>query len=77
MQGERAGKAQYMGSRFALPLRRADARRALLWIRAKGQAGGFARRHQVSREDIRREALSQKLNANETTELLAGLYNLG
>jgi hypothetical protein len=31
----------------------------------------------VSREDIRREALSQKLNAAETDELLSGLCNSG
>jgi hypothetical protein len=47
-----------------------DARRVLLWIRAKGKT-------EVSREEIRRDALSQRLDANETTALLTALSKSG
>ena len=47
-----------------------NARRALLWIRAK-------ERIEVSREEIRRDALSQRLDAEETTALLAALCKSG
>jgi Protein of unknown function (DUF3987) len=46
------------------------ARRALLWIRAKGKT-------EVSREEIRRDALSQRLDATETTTLLTALSKSG
>ena len=47
-----------------------NARRALLWIRAK-------RKTEVSREEIRRDALSQRLDASETTSLLTALSKSG
>lgn len=47
-----------------------NARRVLLWIRAKG-------RTEVSREEIRRDALSQRLAADETTVLLKDLCKSG
>ena len=47
-----------------------NARRVLLWIRAKGKT-------EVSREEIRRDALSQRLDANETTALLKELSKSG
>jgi uncharacterized protein DUF3987 len=47
-----------------------NARRVLLWIRAKGKT-------EVSREEIRRDALSQRLDANETTVLLKELSKSG
>jgi hypothetical protein len=47
-----------------------NARRVLLWIRAKGKT-------EVSREEIRRDALSQRLDANETTALLTALSKSG
>jgi Protein of unknown function (DUF3987) len=47
-----------------------DARRVLLWIRAKGKT-------EVSREEIRRDALSQRLDATETTTLLTALSKSG
>ncbi len=50
--------------------RHANARRALLWIRAK-------RKTEVSREEIRRDALSQRLDAEETTVLLTALSKSG
>jgi hypothetical protein len=43
--------------------RHKDARRALRWIKAH-------RKTEISREDIRRDALGQSLNADETDELL-------
>jgi Protein of unknown function (DUF3987) len=47
-----------------------NARRVLLWIRAKGKT-------EVSREEIRRDALSQRLDASEATALLAALSKSG
>jgi hypothetical protein len=55
---------------IGLTERHTDARRALLWIRAKGKTG-------VSREEIRRDALSQRLDATETTALLTALSKSG
>jgi hypothetical protein len=54
----------------ALTERHTNARRVLLWIRAKGKT-------EVSREEIRRDALSQRLDANETTALLTALSKSG
>jgi hypothetical protein len=51
---------------IGLTERHADERRVLLWIRAKGKT-------EVSREEIRRDALSQRLDAKETTDLLKAL----
>jgi hypothetical protein len=50
--------------------RHAEARRVLRWIRA----GGW---DTVSREDIRRDALSQRFDANETSILLESLEAAG
>jgi hypothetical protein len=50
--------------------RHANARRALRWIRAHGEP-------EVSREDIRRDALNQRLNAAETETLLSSLEKAG
>ncbi len=50
--------------------RHTNARRVLLWIRAK-------RKTEVSREEIRRDALSQRLDAEETTALLTALSKSG
>jgi hypothetical protein len=50
--------------------RHADARRALRWIRAHGKT-------EVSREDIRRDALAQSLDADQTQNLLDGLVKAG
>src|SRR5262249_47191081 len=47
-----------------------NARRVLLWIRAKGKT-------EVSREEIRRDALAQRLDANETSSLLTALSKSG
>src|SRR5262249_27243093 len=55
---------------IGLTERHTDARRVLLWIRAKGKT-------EVSREDIRRDALSQRLDANETTSVLTALSKSG
>jgi hypothetical protein len=55
---------------IGLTERHTDARRALLWMRAKGKT-------EVSREEIRRDALSQRLDANETTALLTALSKFG
>jgi hypothetical protein len=55
---------------IGLTERHTDARRVLLWIRAKGKS-------EVSREEIRRDALSQRLDANETTNLLKALCKSG
>jgi hypothetical protein len=55
---------------IGLTERHTDARRVLLWIRAKGKT-------EVSREDIRRDALSQRLDASETTTLLKSLSKSG
>ena len=50
--------------------RHREARRALRWIKVHGK-------HEVSREDIRREALGQKLDAEQTQGLLDGLEKAG
>jgi hypothetical protein len=55
---------------IGLTERHTNARRALLWIRAKGKT-------EVSREEIRRDALSQRLDATETTALLTTLCASG
>jgi hypothetical protein len=55
---------------IGLTERHADARRVLLWIRAK-------RKTDVSREEIRRDALSQRLDAHETSALLTALCKSG
>ena len=55
---------------IGLTERHADARRVLLWIRAKGKT-------EVSREEIRRDALSQRLNAEEITALLTAVSKSG
>jgi hypothetical protein len=55
---------------IGLTERHTDARRVLLWIRAKGKT-------EVSREDIRRDALSQRLDASQTTSLLTALCKSG
>jgi hypothetical protein len=55
---------------IGLTERHTDARRALLWIRAKGKT-------EVSREEIRRDALSQRLDASQTTSLLTALCKSG
>ena len=55
---------------IGLTERHTDARRVLLWIRAKGKT-------EVSREEIRRDALSQRLDANQTTALLTALSKSG
>ena len=55
---------------IGLTERHTDARRVLLWIRAKGKT-------EVSREEIRRDALSQRLDANQTTALLKALSKSG
>jgi len=48
----------------------AEARRVLRWIRA-------GRRHLVSREDVRRDALSQRLNADEVQSIIDELVRAG
>jgi hypothetical protein len=55
---------------IGLTERHTNARRVLRWLRA-------ARKTEVSREEVRREALSQRLDADETTELLASLCRSG
>ena len=50
--------------------RHSEQRRALRWIKVHGK-------HEVSREDIRREALGQKLDAEQTQGLLDGLEKAG
>jgi hypothetical protein len=55
---------------IGLTEKHANARRTLLWMRAKGK-------QEVSREDIRRDALSQRLDAKETTDLLTSLCGSG
>jgi hypothetical protein len=55
---------------IGLTERHTNERRVLLWIRAKGKT-------EVSREEIRRDALSQRLDANETTALLTALSKSG
>jgi hypothetical protein len=48
----------------------ADARRVLNWIRTKGQ-------HEVSREELRREALGRRLDATQTQKLIDRLCQAG
>jgi hypothetical protein len=55
---------------IGLTQRHADARRVLKWIRAKG-------RHEVSREEVRRDALAQRLDADQTAWVLADLVRHG
>ena len=55
---------------IGLAERHADARRALLWIKARGK-------DEVSREEIRRDALGQSLDADQTQHLLDGLVKAG
>jgi hypothetical protein len=55
---------------IGLTERHTNARRVLRWLKANHKT-------EVSREDVRRDALSQRLDANETTELLTSLSNSG
>ena len=55
---------------IGLSERHTNARCVLRWLKAN-------RKPEISREEVRREALSQRLDANETTELLASLCNSG
>ena len=50
--------------------RHADARMVLRWIRARGVS-------EVRREDVRRDALSQRLDADETDAVLQQLVRAG
>jgi hypothetical protein len=50
--------------------RHRNERRALLWIQSHGAK-------EVSREDIRRDALGQRLHADETQKLIDGLVKAG
>jgi hypothetical protein len=55
---------------IGLTERHANARKVLRWLAAN-------RKSEVSREAIRREALGQRLDADQTTELLTALCNFG
>jgi Protein of unknown function (DUF3987) len=55
---------------IGLSERHINARRALRWIRARGK-------QQVSREDIRRDALGQRLDAEQTASLIDALERAG
>ena len=55
---------------IGLSERHVDARRVLLWARAKGK-------DEVSREEIRRDALGQKLDAEGTEQVLFALVRAG
>jgi hypothetical protein len=55
---------------IGLTERHTNARRVLRWLTAN-------RRTEASREEVRREALSQRLDADETTTLLASLCHSG
>jgi hypothetical protein len=55
---------------IGLSERHTNARRVLRWLRANHKT-------EVSREDVRRDALAQRLDADETTELLASLCRSG
>jgi hypothetical protein len=55
---------------IGLTERHANARRALQWIKAN-------RKDEVSREEIRREALGQTLDADQTQHLLDGMVRAG
>jgi hypothetical protein len=50
--------------------RHRDTRKALRWVRAHGKG-------EVSREELRREALSQKLDAQQTDLLIEALVRAG
>jgi hypothetical protein len=50
--------------------RHVDSRRVLRWIRAHGKT-------EVSREDVRRDALGQKLDAEQTMAVLDALVKFG
>jgi hypothetical protein len=55
---------------IGLSERHTNARRVLRWLKAN-------RKTEVSREDVRRDALAQRLDADETTELLTRLCHSG
>jgi hypothetical protein len=55
---------------IGLTARHANARSVLRWLVANHKT-------EVSREEARREALSQRLDADQTTELLTGLCSAG
>jgi hypothetical protein len=55
---------------IGLAERHANARRVLRWIKARGK-------DEVSREEIRRDALGQSLDADQTQQLLDGLVMAG
>jgi Protein of unknown function (DUF3987) len=55
---------------IGLSERHANARRVLRWIKANG-------RDEVSREEVRRQALGQSLDADQTQHLLDGLVKAG
>jgi hypothetical protein len=55
---------------IGLTERHIHARRVLRWIRARGKA-------ELSREEARREALGQRLDADQTDELLEALTRAG
>src|SRR5262249_18436118 len=55
---------------IGLSERHANARRALRWIQAHGET-------EVSLKDIRRDALNQSLDADQTQELLDALVRAG
>ena len=55
---------------IGLSERHADARRVLRWIKAN-------EKNEVSRQDVRRDALAQSLDADQTQHLLDGLVNAG
>jgi hypothetical protein len=56
---------------IGLSERHANARRVLRWIKADN------RRNEVSREDLRRDALGQSLDADQTQSLIDGLVKAG
>jgi len=55
---------------IGLSERHANERRVLRWIKANG-------RDEVSREEVRRDALGQSLDADQTQQLLDGLVKAG
>ena len=55
---------------IGLSERHANARRVLRWIKTHGK-------DEISREEIRREALGQSLDADQTQHLLGGLVQSG
>jgi len=62
--------AQACLRQIGLTERHVNARRVLRWLRA-------TRKTEISREEVRRDALSQRLDADGTTNLLAGLCRSG